>query len=301
VGDAGLDLTGLGQAEVVAVLAHEARVVGEAHRVVGREADDVPVVGHLAGKLGIEAERTAAHLVDGGRRRHPGQVDQDVDRAGVPAFAEQAPGADQAATAPVLEVAGHAGQVAPRLPGALGGTQLDHVAPFERLKGEAVLEVGGEVAGRSPGAGNRLAGHQDRVQLPRGRVGEECPEDQPRAAGLGVEDAAEVGRPLAARLLEVAEDERPEPGAERTLLGRQDLRRGHRLARREEQDAIDGRHRGANAVVAEREAEARQGRPDHLPGGEVGGGPAAPQVADASSRRSGRPSRRRRAARGRPP
>jgi hypothetical protein len=213
----------LGDAPVAGVAADEAAQVAVAVGPVGVDADDVPVVRHLAGPARIETEAAAPQLLDRLGGRDAGEVDQGVEREGVPPLAEQPTRPDQAAGDAGLERGGQHPDVGPRRPVRAPADERDRTRDVARLgrqlRGvalpcEPVLRETEEVVGHLGVDPDGPAGQQHRLEPPQRGPLEQRAEHAPGAAGVAGEHLTDRGDPTSGPF-EVGHDDRSQPLPER--------------------------------------------------------------------------------------
>ena len=91
-------------------------VIVEALFELRRDANHIPVVGQFLGHVRVQSKGSPPQLVDGHRGGYACQVDEHIDLVGVPAFAEQTAGADEAAGDALLKQLGDQLHVHTRAP-----------------------------------------------------------------------------------------------------------------------------------------------------------------------------------------
>ena len=276
VADSCLERPVVGRRVQVAVLAHEAPVVGVALRVARRHADDVPVRRDLLRVVGVEPQRAAAHLAHGDSGRGAREVDEAVHARRVPALAEERARADERPRIAGGEDRGGEPDPAPRPPLA-GPAQLDQTArggrrrssrwprppaPDCRLVGRG--QRGQQRFGVLLGAAQPAARDQQRAQDGGAGVVSQRPDGGAGGAGVGVEHVAQLSVRARAGQLGVAQNERAQVDPARLGLGAEHLDESQRLRGRAGQQPVDVGRRAADAGARELEAEVAQRRCDRL-------------------------------------
>jgi hypothetical protein len=130
---------------------------------------------------------------------------------------------------------------------------------LRRQAGVAVGDEGDEVAQRRLGRGHDGPGDQHRVEDCRVRVRQQRVERGDRRARLGGEDPGEVDGHGRGRAFVVTQHQRPDPFADRGVLGGDDLGGGPGLGVRPRQDAVDRRAPPTYAATRPLVAHGRQG------------------------------------------
>ena len=98
------------------------------------QADDVPVVCDLLRPFFVQPEGSSPQLVDAHACCHRGQVNQDVDSAGIPTLSKQTSSPDDALGDAFLEEFGNHHRVISRLPMLTTPTDLHEAITFDVIE-----------------------------------------------------------------------------------------------------------------------------------------------------------------------